>query len=84
MRWLWVVSNCDMCLLSVKMWSSLAYGLVEQGSEALGSVGSQIGFVHVRLGLQFVALCTAIGLVPRRCMYILSEYYCIGYKPVNV
>ena len=73
-----------MCLLSVKMWSSLAYSLVEQGSEALGSVGSQIGFVHVRLGLQFVALCTAIGLVPRRCMYILSEYYCIGYKPVNV
>ena len=28
-------------------------------------------------GLQFVPLCTAIGLVPRRCMYILSEYYCI-------
>ena len=52
----------------------------EQGSEALGSVGSQIGFVHVRLGLQFVALYTAIGLVPRRCMYILSEYYCIGYN----
>ena len=41
-RWLLVVSNCDMCILSVKMWSSLAYGLVEQGSEALGPVGSHI------------------------------------------
>ena len=35
-------------------------------------------------GLQFVALCNAIGPVPRRCMYILSEYYCIGNKPVHV
>ena len=39
--------------------------LVKQGSEALGSVGSRIGFVQVRMGLQFVALYTAIGLVPR-------------------
>ena len=56
-RWLWVVSNCDMCLLSVKMWSSLAYGLVEQGSEALGSVGSQIGFVQVRM---WAAICSLV------------------------
>ena len=48
-RWLWVVSNCDMWLL--------AYGLVEQGSEALGSVGSQIGFVHVRMG---AAICSLV------------------------
>ena len=84
-RWLWVVSNCDMCLLSVKMWSSLAYGLVEQGSEALGfPLAHRSDLFKYECGLQFVALCTAIGLVPRRCMYILSEYYCIGYKPVNV
>ena len=58
----------------------------DRGSEleALFSVGSQIGFVQVRMGLQFVALCNAIGPVPRRCMYILSENYCIGNKPVNV
>ena len=74
-----------MYLLSVKMCSSLAYGLVEQGSEALGSVGS-LDLFKCEWGLQFVALCNAIGPVPRRCMYILilSEYYCIGNKPINV
>ena len=46
-----------MCLLSVKMCSSLAYGLVEQGSEALGSVGSQIGFVQARMG---AAICSLV------------------------
>ena len=65
-----------MCLLSVKICSSLAYGLVEQGSEALGSVGS-LDLFRCEWGLQLVALCNAIGPVPRRCMYILSEYYCI-------
>ena len=74
-----------MCLLSVKKWSSLAYGLVEQGSEALGSVGSHFTD-RICSSVQFVALCNAIGPVPGRCMYRLSEYYCIGYcnKPVNV
>ena len=42
--------------------------LVEQGSEALGSVGSQIG---CEWG-QSVALCTAIGPIPDACTYSLS------------
>ena len=73
-----------MCLLSVKMWSSLAYGLVEQGAKHWVPLAHRSVLFMYEWGLQFVALCTTIGLVPRRCMYILSEYYCIGYKPVNV
>ena len=44
-----VVSNCDMCLLSVKMWSSLAHGLVEQGSEAFAQLHNKSNSLYFYL-----------------------------------
>ena len=69
--------------MSVKMWSSLAYSLVEveQGSEALGSVGSQIGFIQVRMG---AAICSLVYRY-RTSTYSLSiTVEDRGYEPANV
>ena len=48
---------------AVKMWRSLAHGWLNRELKHSGSVGSQIGFVHVGLKVAILALCNAIGEV---------------------